>query len=197
MDKFLTIKTASQGEYKERKSSFLAFAYPVSDAEQVKDLVANLKKEYYDARHHCYAWRIGVENQAQYRTFDDREPAHSAGDMIFSAIESNNLTNILIVVVRYFGGIKLGASNLAKAYKTSAQEAINNAEIIEKTIEAQIRFSFDYSLMAKVNKFLKDNNLNKENYTFVSGNEILLTFPQDFYNNYLAQLQAIYGINLL
>lgn len=197
MDTFFTIKQASKGEYKENKSTFLAFAYPVENAEQVKQIVDNLKKEYYDARHHCFAYKIGIGKEVQSRAFDDREPSHTAGEKILGAIESKNLTNVLIVVVRYFGGIKLGASNLAKAYKQASMEALGNAEIIERTITEDILFSFDFSIMANVNKFLKDNRFDKTSYTYVSANEILLKVNKDNKENIINQLSAVFGIRIL
>lgn len=197
MDTFLTIKQSCKGEYKENKSSFLAFAYPIENTEEVKQFVENLKKEYYDARHHCFAYKIGIRKDAQTRAFDDREPSHTAGEKILGAIESNNLTNILIVVVRYFGGIKLGTSNLAKAYKQASMEALDNAEIIEKTITEDIRFSFDFSVMANVNKFLKDNRFDKSSYSYTATNEILLKVNKDNKENILNQLSSIFGIKIL
>lgn len=197
MDTFFTIKQTSKGEYKENKSSFLAFAYPIENAEQVKQFVDNLKKEYYDARHHCFAYKIGIGKEVQSRAFDDREPSHTAGEKILGAIESKNLTNVLIVVVRYFGGIKLGASNLAKAYKQASMEALGNAEIIERTITEDILFSFDFSIMANVNKFLKDNRFDKTSYTYVSANEILLKVNKDNKENIINQLSAVFGIRIL
>lgn len=197
MDTFFTIKQTSKGEYKENKSSFLAFAYPVEDTEEVKQFVDNLKKEYYDARHHCFAYKIGIGKEVQSRAFDDREPSHTAGEKILGAIESKNLTNVLIVVVRYFGGIKLGASNLAKAYKQASMEALGNAEIIERTITEDILFSFDFSIMANVNKFLKDNRFDKTSYTYVSANEILLKVNKDNKENIINQLSSVFGIKIL
>lgn len=197
MDTFFTIKQTSKGEYKENKSSFLAFAYPIENAEQVKQFVDNLKKEYYDARHHCFAYKIGIGKEVQSRAFDDREPSHTAGEKILGAIESKNLTNVLIVVVRYFGGIKLGASNLAKAYKQASMEALDNAEIIERTITEDILFSFDFSIMANVNKFLKDNRFDKTSYTYVSANEILLKVNKDNKENIINQLSSVFGIKIL
>lgn len=197
MDTFFTIKQISKGEYKENKSSFLAFAYPIENAEQVKQFVDNLKKEYYDARHHCFAYKIGIGKEVQSRAFDDREPSHTAGEKILGAIESKNLTNVLIVVVRYFGGIKLGASNLAKAYKQASMEALGNAEIIERTITEDILFSFDFSIMANVNKFLKDNRFDKTSYTYVSANEILLKVNKDNKENIINQLSSVFGIKIL
>jgi len=115
-DTYFTIKHESEGFYKEKGSKFLAFAYPVQDEAAVKERTSELKKVYYDARHHCYAYILGHDGE-QYRASDDGEPNHSAGDPILGQIKSNNLTNTLIVVVRYFGGTKLGISGLINAYK--------------------------------------------------------------------------------
>lgn len=196
MDTYLTINSTSQGEYKENKSRFIAFAYSIERVEEVKILVDKLKKDYYDARHHCYAYKIGVGEEQISRAFDDREPSHTAGDMILGAIESKKLTNILIVVVRYFGGIKLGASNLAKAYKQASILALDNAHIIEKIITSEIKFSFDFSIMAQINKFLKDNRFNKSDYTYTSANSILLQINKDREEDIRKQLLSIYGVKL-
>lgn len=196
MDTYLTINSTSQGEYKENKSRFIAFAYSIERVEEVKILVDKLKKDYYDARHHCYAYKIGVGEEQISRAFDDREPSHTAGDMILGAIESKKLTNILIVVVRYFGGIKLGASNLAKAYKQASILALDNAHIIEKIITSEIKFSFDFSIMSQINKFLKDNRFNKLDYTYTSTNSILLQINKDREEDIRKQLRSIYGVKL-
>lgn len=196
MDTYLTINSTSQGEYKENKSRFIAFAYSIERVEDVKILVDKLKKDYYDARHHCYAYKIGVGEEQISRAFDDREPSHTAGDMILGAIESKKLTNILIVVVRYFGGIKLGASNLAKAYKQASILALDNAHIIEKIITSEIEFSFDFSIMSQINKFLKDNRFNKLDYTYTSANSILLQINKDREEDIRKQLLSIYGVKL-
>ncbi len=196
MDTYLTINSTSQGEYKENKSRFIAFAYSIERVEEVKILVDKLKKDYYDARHHCYAYKIGVGEEQISRAFDDREPSHTAGDMILGAIESKKLTNILIVVVRYFGGIKLGASNLAKAYKQASILALDNAHIIEKIITSEIEFSFDFSIMSQINKFLKDNRFNKLDYTYTSANSILLQINKDREEDIRKQLLSIYGVKL-
>lgn len=196
MDTYLTINSISQGEYKENKSRFIAFAYSIERVEEVKILVDKLKKDYYDARHHCYAYKIGVGEEQISRAFDDREPSHTAGDMILGAIESKKLTNVLIVVVRYFGGIKLGASNLAKAYRQASLIALDNALIIEKIITSDIEFSFDFSIMAQINKFLKDNRFNKLDYTYTSANSILLKINKDREEDIRKQLLSIYGVKL-
>lgn len=196
MDTYLTINSTSQGEYKENKSRFIAFAYSIERVEEVKNLVDRLKKDYYDARHHCYAYKIGVGKEQLSRAFDDREPSHTAGDMILGAIESKKLTNVLIVVVRYFGGIKLGASNLAKAYKQASLIALDNAQIIEKTLTSNIAFSFDFSIMTQINKFLKDNRFDKSDYTYTSVNSILLQINKDRVEEVREKLLSIYGVKL-
>lgn len=157
-DTYLTLKEDSEGFYKEKGSKFLAFAYTVQDEEGVKEKIAALKKKYYDARHHCYAYILG-EGGDNYRANDDGEPGHSAGDPILGQIKSNNLTNTLIVVVRYFGGTKLGVSGLINAYRTAAAGAIENNEIVEKLILDEIVIKFGYPQMSHVMKIIKDHDL--------------------------------------
>jgi uncharacterized YigZ family protein len=154
-DTFLTIKNTAQGLYKEKGSKFLAFAYPVADEREVKYHLEELRKIYHDARHHCYAYMIGV-NQEVYRTNDDGEPNHSAGDPILGQIRSHKLTNVLIVVVRYFGGTKLGVGGLIAAYKTAAAEALGQAEIITDIVQHDALVKFPYDLMNEVMKLVKD-----------------------------------------
>ena len=128
-DKYLTIEKNSDGIFKDRGSKFLAFAYPVSSPEEIKIILAELRKKYHDARHHCYAYMLGAEKET-YRSNDDGEPSSSAGKPILGQIQSNNLSNILIVVVRYFGGTLLGVGGLINAYRSAAADAIRNANII-------------------------------------------------------------------
>lgn len=158
-DTYLTLSKTSEGLYKEKGSKFLAFAYPVSDEEGVKEILDQLRKQYYDARHHCYAYILG-KNQEQYRANDDGEPNHSAGDPILGQIRSNELTNTLIVVIRYFGGTKLGVGGLISAYKTSAKLTLEASKIIKKTIDVQFEVIFDYQNINKVMRIIKEKNLN-------------------------------------
>jgi uncharacterized YigZ family protein len=164
-DSFLTISKSSKGFYKEKGSKFLGFAFPVVSEEETKEKLAALRKEYYDARHHCYAYIHGNEGQ-HVRANDDGEPNHSAGDPILGQIKSNELTNTLIVVIRYLGGIKLGVSGLINAYKTAAAEAIENNKIVKKDITSFFQFSFPYDEMNEVMKLVKDLNLNIKNQGF-------------------------------
>jgi uncharacterized YigZ family protein len=157
-DTFNTISGPSTGIYKEKKSKFLAFAFPVSNEEEIKTHITGLKKEYFDARHRCYAYILGIGKDI-YRTFDDNEPSGTAGKPILGQISSSGLTNILIVVVRYFGGTLLGTGGLVKAYSSAAADALHNAEIVEKTLNTVFDLSFDYKVMNHVMHVIKEENL--------------------------------------
>ncbi len=157
-DSFLTIKDTSEGLFKDKGSKFIAYAYPVTDEDQIKEHLHQLKKEHYSARHHCYAWRLGSEKK-HFRANDDGEPSSSAGKPILGQIQKYNLTNILIVVVRYFGGTLLGVGGLINAYRTSAVEALENAIIIEELVKAFFWVEYEYPLMNEVMKIFKNNEL--------------------------------------
>lgn len=154
-DSYLTIASPSEGQITEKRSKFLAFAFPVSTVEEVKELLEEYQKKYYDARHACYAYMLGHERLV-FRANDNGEPSGTAGKPILGQINSNELTDILIIVVRYFGGVKLGTSGLIQAYKAAAAEAIAAATIIEKTVDEQIVVSFEYPLMNSVMRIVKE-----------------------------------------
>ncbi len=155
MDTYRTIKAASEGVYSEKRSKFLAFAMPVRSVEEVKQIVAEYQKKYYDARHVCYAYMLGAERK-EFRANDNGEPSGTAGKPILGQINSNELTDILIVVVRYFGGVKLGTSGLIVAYRLAAAEAIAAAEIVEKTVDEDVTFHFEYPFMNDVMRIVKE-----------------------------------------
>ena len=155
MDSYRTIRTLAEGTYSEKRSKFLAFAMPVRSVEEVKQLVGEYQKKYYDARHVCYAYMLGAERK-DFRANDNGEPSGTAGKPILGQINSNELTNIIILVVRYFGGVKLGTSGLIVAYRTAAAEAIANATIEERQVEAEYDFNFEYPLMNAVMKVVRD-----------------------------------------
>ena len=157
MDAYRTIRALSEGTYSEKRSKFLAFAMPVRSVEEVKQLVAEYQKKYYDARHVCYAYMLGAE-RLDFRANDNGEPSGTAGKPILGQINSNELTDILIIVVRYFGGVKLGTSGLIVAYRMAAAEAIAAAEIIEKTVDEDITFHFEYPFMNDVMRIVKEEN---------------------------------------
>ena len=164
-DTYFTINSRATGIYKERGSKFLATAIPVKDENEVKQELELIRKEYYDARHHCYAYVLGFD-KAAWRANDDGEPSGTAGRPIHGQIQSHDLTNILIVVVRYFGGIKLGVSGLINAYKTAASDALSNAEIVERTVDEFYEIKFNYEAMNDIMKIVKDDGLHLLNTQF-------------------------------
>ena len=158
-DTYFTItQPSAEVLLKEKNSKFFGYAFPISSEEEVKIHIENLKKQHFSARHWCYAYQIGAD-KIQYRANDDGEPNNSAGMPIYGQIQSFGVTNILVVVVRYFGGVKLGVGGLITAYKTSAQMALEAAEIIEKTIDVHFEVHFDYKNMNKVMRVIKEKNL--------------------------------------
>ncbi len=157
MDEYKTIKTISEGYYTEKRSKFLAFAHPVSTVEEIKEILAVYRKKYYDARHVCYAYMLGAD-RTEFRANDDGEPSSTAGKPILGQINSNELSDILIVVVRYYGGVNLGTSGLIVAYKTAAADAIEHAEIISRQVEEIVEYSFAYPLMNQVMRIVKEMN---------------------------------------
>ncbi len=157
-DSYRSIASRSEGLFKDNGSRFIALAFPVESETEIKEIVSSLKKEYHDARHHCYAYRLGYRGDI-FRANDDGEPSSSAGRPILGQIDANGLSDILVVVVRYFGGIKLGIPGLIRAYKTSTADAISNARIIEKIASRRFRLSFGYLNMNDVMKTVKEMGL--------------------------------------
>ena len=158
MDTFLTVKDTATAIFKDKGSKFIAFIYPVSTIDEIKSILDQKRKEYYDARHVCYAYMLGFE-RLNFRANDDGEPSGTAGRPILGQINSANLTDVLIIVVRYFGGILLGTSGLINAYKTSACDVINSAEIITKIVEKSFVATCDYQTVNDVMKIIKEYNL--------------------------------------
>jgi len=158
MNDYRTLQDASQGLYKEKGSKFIAIAIPLETVDEVKLQLEQLRKRYHDARHHCYAYRLGGEPY-EFRYNDDGEPSGTAGKPIFGQIQSFELTNILIVVIRYFGGVKLGTGGLIQAYRTAARAAIDNGRIIIKNWKVYVEIRFYYPQMNAVMRLIKDENL--------------------------------------
>ena len=154
-DEFKTIKNTSEGFYSEKRSKFLAFAHHVESVDDVKELVAQYRKKYYDARHVCYAYMLGAARE-EFRANDDGEPSSTAGKPILGQINSNELTDILIVVVRYYGGVNLGTSGLIIAYREAAADALAHAEVETKQVEEVITYDFPYVMMNDVMRIVKD-----------------------------------------
>lgn len=164
-DTYYTIDKQYNGYFKDKGSKFYAFAFPVQNEEEVKEILTGIKKEHHSARHHCYAWRIGTEN-ITFRVNDDGEPSSTAGKPILGQLQSFDVTNILLVVVRYFGGTLLGVSGLINAYRNAAADALNNAEITEKIIEKNYVLDFSYNELNQVMQIVKNENLTVINTRF-------------------------------
>jgi uncharacterized YigZ family protein len=152
------MQASKEGLFKDRGSKFYGYAFPVTNEEEIKEKIELLKKQHYNARHWCYAWQLG-ENYDHYRANDDGEPSNSAGMPIYGQLQSFNVTNILVVVVRYFGGTKLGVGGLIKAYKNGAKLALENSIIIHKTIDEEFLIKFEYPEMNAIMRIIKDENI--------------------------------------
>ncbi|MTI33463.1 YigZ family protein [Xanthovirga aplysinae] len=189
-DTYLTISNESQGLYKEKGSKFLAFAYPVVSEEDIKAKLEALRKKYFDARHHCYAWILG-KDQEKFRANDDGEPNHSAGDPILGQIRSQKLTNTLIVVVRYFGGTKLGVGGLIHAYKEAAADALQDNTITTKIVQEPIKIHFDYLVMNDVMRLVKDFQLEIIEQNFDNYCDMILSVRLKLKEEVLSKLQKI------
>lgn len=155
LDSYKTIVRAAETSYRQLSSKFLAYAYPVESEEQIKELLDALRKRWYDATHHCYAWRLGAHGE-QFRANDDGEPSSTAGKPILGQLLSQDITNCLIVVVRYFGGTKLGVPGLIAAYKESAELVLAECEVVERTVDSVIELEFSYIAMNDVMRIVKD-----------------------------------------
>ncbi|MHC2991110.1 Xaa-Pro dipeptidase [Pontibacter sp. HJ8] len=194
-DTYRTLASPSEGLYKEKGSKFIALAYPVYSEEEVKEVLAGLRKQYFDARHHCYAYSLGAD-KSRYRANDDGEPNHSAGDPILGQIRSADLSNVLVVVVRYFGGTKLGVSGLINAYKTSAAEALAQATIIEKHETALLQVHFAYPQMNDVMSLVKEYALSVKEQQFELDCRLTLEVRKKLQEEVSAKLEAIDGVEV-
>lgn len=195
-DTYLTISRTSEGIYKEKMSKFLAFAIPVVSVEEVKTQLEKYQKEYYDARHVCWAYMLGHE-RTNFRSNDNGEPSGTAGKPILGQINSAGLTDILIIVVRYFGGIKLGTSGLIVAYREAAAEAIAANEIVERQVEDEIRFGFEYPLMNEVMRIVKEENPTIISQLFDMDCEMTLRIRRSLMENLKNRLSKIDGLHFL
>ncbi|KAA5539252.1 IMPACT family protein [Adhaeribacter rhizoryzae] len=195
-DVYLTIAAPAEGIYKEKGSKFLAYAYPVSSEEEIKNILAGLRKEYFDARHHCYAYQLGTGGH-QYRANDDGEPNHSAGDPILGQIRSAGLTNILVVVIRYFGGIKLGVSGLITAYRTAAAEALKAAEKIEKVETVTLEIFFDYEQMNPIMSLIKEYKLPMLSQDFNINCRLTLSVRKNLQTEIMGKLTGLARVQIL
>lgn len=194
-DSYLTITAPAEAIYKEKSSKFLAYAYPVRTEEEIRELLDALRKRYYDATHHCYAWRLGPHGE-QFRSNDDGEPSGTAGKPILGQLLSNSLTNCLIVVVRYFGGTKLGVSGLISAYKESAAAVIEEAEIVEQTVDRVFTVEFPYLVMNDIMRIIKEEQPNILSQEFDNLCTMQLSMRESRAEGLLGKLRKVEGASI-
>ncbi len=194
-DSFNTIEKESKGYFKDKGSKFYSFAFPLQNEERVKDIITGLKKEYHGARHFCYAWRLGTEN-IRFRANDDGEPSSTAGKPILGQLQSFEVTNILIVVVRYFGGTLLGVSGLINAYKNAATDVLKNAKILNKIIETRYRVSFTYNEMNEVMHLIKQENYTIVNTDFKENCSLIFSVRKSESENTKKLFEELYKVRL-
>ncbi|MDP3468222.1 MAG: YigZ family protein [Daejeonella sp.] len=192
-DTYKTIQELSEGIYRDKGSKFISYLYPVSSENDIKDLINALKSEHPKARHHCWALRLSPDKTV-FRLNDDGEPSGTAGRPILNTLLSNELTNILAVVVRYFGGTLLGVPGLINAYKSATIEAVNNAKIIEKTVNSVFRIEFSHPQMNEVMKIVKEEELTINNQNFDLSCSFLLEIRQSKVNKVLGKLEKVDGL---
>ena len=194
-DTYASIAGRSDGLFKDNGSRFIAQAYPVESEEEVKEIVGSLKKEYHDARHHCFAYRLGLDG-SRWRANDDGEPSGSAGRPILGQIDAAGLSDILVVVIRYFGGIKLGIPGLIRAYKTSTADALAQATVVEKVAGKDYRLSFPYLSMNAVMKVVKDMSLPQKDQYFAERCNMLLRVRLSQEAAFLERVSNIEGVDV-
>lgn len=190
IDHYRTIAGPSEGLFKDRGSKFLSFAFPVSNEEEIKDLLDGLRHNYHDARHHCYAYRLGLSGEV-YRVNDDGEPTNSAGKPIHGQLVSFDLTNLLIVVIRYFGGTLLGVGGLINAYRSAAADAIEQAKIITNQVKEVYLVRFGYPEMNDVMRVMKEENPDEAKYEFETECRITISLPVSNKERILERLSII------
>ena len=195
-DTYKTIEKLAEGTYSEKRSKFLAFAIPVHLLEEVKEHLKYYEKKYFDARHVCYAYMLGAD-RTNFRANDNGEPSGTAGRPILGQINSFGLTDILLLVVRYFGGIKLGTSGLIVAYKAAAQEALNAAVIIEKTVDAEVTFIFEYSFMNDVMRIVKEESPEIISQDFDNNCRMTLRIRKSQFDRLKERLQKVETLSII
>jgi len=194
-DTFKTIVSSAEGSYKEKGSKFLSFAFPVKNVDEINQILARYRKQYYDARHICYAYMLGNAKN-EWRANDDGEPSGTAGRPILGQINSFELTNILVIVVRYFGGILLGTSGLITAYKEASIDALEQANIVEQTIDEVFTVEFDYLLMNEVMRVIKEINPLVLDQSFDNMCAMKLSIRQSDAEKLKSKLGKIIGVNI-
>lgn len=194
-DTFNTIEKPAEGYFKDKGSKFHSYLYPVQNEDQVKEILLQIKKEHFSARHHCYAWRLGQE-EIRFRANDDGEPSSTAGKPILGQLISSEITNVLCIVVRYFGGTLLGVSGLINAYRQTTIEAINNAQIVTRIIELEYELIFSYNELNTVMHIIKSENLNQTAIELLEGCRIRFTVRKSETERIKSVFEGIYGVTI-
>ena len=194
-DTYKMLSQPGEGLYKEKGSKFIATAFTVTSEDDVKRALAEVKKKYYDARHHCYAYMIGPD-KCCFRSSDDGEPSGTAGKPILNQILSKDVTNVCVIVVRYFGGIKLGVSGLINAYKTAARDALDNATIVEKTVDEVYSLEFPYALMNDVMRVMKEEGIEQLNPRFEMDCYLEFSTRQSEADRIVTKFKNIFGVTV-
>ena len=194
-DSFKTIARAAETTYRQMSSKFLVYAYPVETEEEIKEHLEALRKRWFDATHHCYAWRLGAHGE-QFRANDDGEPSGTAGKPILGQLLSQDITDCLIVVIRYFGGTKLGVSGLIQAYREAAQDVLANAEIIEKTVDRVIKVDFSYISMNGVMRLIKEMSPRIDEQCFDNLCTMRLRIRESEADQLIAKLSKVEGVTI-
>lgn len=195
-DTFRTIKSVSKGIYKEKGSRFISIAFPVSSETEVKQILTDIRKEYHDARHHCYAYFLGSKAEI-WRANDDGEPSGTGGKPILGQMKSLGLTNVLIVVTRYFGGTLLGTSGLINAYRSAAESALSSATIAERIIEQKCVVTFPYSALNDVMKIIKEEDINQSDHSFDLTCRMVITYRVSKAGEIKERLGKIEGLEIV
>lgn len=194
-DQYRTIRGTSEGLYKEKGSKFIALALPVLSADHAMDELGDIRKKYHDARHHCFAYRLGPDG-GEYRYSDDGEPSGTAGRPIYGQLLSTEVTDCMVVVVRYFGGTRLGTGGLATAYKTSAREALDKAKIIVKTEMEEAELSFSYEVLSDVMRIIKDEELTILQQEYLEGCFVRIGIRKKIYQEVLERLSKLHLLEI-
>ena len=194
-DTYKTLRMPSNGIYKAKGSRFLAFSFPVTSVNDIKPLLDDYRKKYHDARHHCYAYVIGADKSV-WRANDDGEPSGTAGKPILGQINSFGLTNVLVIVIRYFGGTLLGTSGLINAYKSAAYESLEKAQVIECTVNEYYKIEFPYSSINRIMKIIKDEDINQSDQVFDLTSSMKINFRASSKERILKKLNEIENIRI-
>jgi uncharacterized YigZ family protein len=192
-DSYKTLEGSSEGIYREKGSRFLAFGFPVQNEEEIRNIIAGLRKKYHDARHHCYAYRLGPTGEA-YRVNDDGEPSGTAGKPIYGQLLSGNLTYVLVVVVRYFGGTLLGTGGLITAYRSATADMLSHAKLTVRLVEVNVRLCFPYDMLNTVMRILKEESISPGEADYNTICTLVVKVRASFLDKFISRIKIVSGL---